>query len=174
MKQVQEELKKWRIARNLEGSEFNTELEVLNLLKEFTEYLEAETKEHKAEELSDMIIFCVNGLSYLNEDYNEHYNPFDSEYILKSLSHVSGGGVFWQALGLNEIINACYDDISNLGFYSEKLILEKIKVLNSRKQCPKQAREWEIIEFKELEKWEKDPEQNKDELYKMDFELCRK
>ncbi len=171
MREIVEELKKWREDRNMQDNEFILETEVANMLKEVAEALEAKTDEHKAEEICDVAVFSFNGLAYLKEDYKHLYTE-DS-----SISRIAGCLVDMlegrnQGFMLNVVIGYCKTFVSSLGYDFQKMMLEKIKVLHSRVQSPTQAKDW--AENGASGKWEKStfPEHIA-MVYKPDFESCR-
>lgn len=170
MEQIINELRIWREDRNMQDNEFVLETEVANMLKEVAEALEAKTDEHRAEEICDVAVFAFNGLAYLGEEYRHLYTE-DS-----SISRIAGCLVDIlegrnQSFMLNGIIGYCKTFVSSLGYDFEKMMLEKIKVISSREQCPNQAKEW--AENGASGKWEKNRLQDKNSLYKPDFESYR-
>ena len=75
----------------------------------------------------------------------------------------------------NEIVDTLTDirvfaenETENMGYNSELTMLEVIREISSRRQCPKQAqRDWYG------EKWQKNTNQPKETLYKADFNKCK-
>lgn len=64
---------------------------------------------------------------------------------------------------LNLIITICEELVTAKQYDFKKVVLEKIKVLNSRQQCPNQKKHWELHGVSG--KWEKMKDQPKDTLY---------
>ena len=170
MKEIVQELKKWREDRNMQDNEFILETEVANMLKEVAEALEAKTDEHRAEEICDVAVFAFNGLAYLGEDY-KHLRCENGSISTISSCLVDMLEGRYIPFMLSGIISYCKDFVTSLGYDFEKMTLEKIKVISSREQCPNQAKEW--AENGASGKWEKNRLQDKNSIYKPDFESYR-
>ena len=170
MEQIINELRIWREDRNMQDNEFVLETEVANMLKEVAEALEAKTDEYKAEEICDIAVFAFNGLAYLKEDYKHLRCENGSISTISSclVDMLEGRN---HPFMLSGIISYCKDFVTSLGYDFEKMMMEKIKVISSREQCPNQAKEW--AESGASGKWEKNKLQDKNSLYKPDFESCR-
>lgn len=174
MKEIVQELKKWREDRNMQNNEFVAEEQVAYMLDECKEILLAKTDEHRAEEYCDVAILAFNGLGLLGCEYEGSFCITGSciSAILDSLGSVLKTKVGWRlSTELNYIIKICDYEINELGYDFEKMMLEKIKVLHSRIQSPTQARDW--AENGASGKWEKStfPEHIA-MVYKPDFEKC--
>ena len=72
---------------------------------------------------------------------------------------------------LNLIITMCDELVTAKRYDFKKVVLEKIKVISSRFQCPQQKKEWS--KNGASGKWEKHPHQNKDTLYVGNYGKCK-
>ena len=174
MKEIVEELSKWREDRNMQDNEFIVEVEVASMLDECKEVLLAKTDEHKAEEYCDIAIFAFNGLGILRVDFDGGFRINGSciGIIIESFPTMLKAKEGWKIpTELNYIIQLCEFAVKELGYDFEKMMLEKIKVLHSRIQSPTQARDW--AENGASGKWEKStfPEHIA-MVYRPDFEKC--
>lgn len=174
MFEIVEELRKWREARNMQDDEFIVEEQVAWMLDECKEVLLATTDEHKAEEYCDIAIFAFNGLGILREDFDGSFRISGAcvGIILESLTSMLNAKKGWKiATELNYIIQLCEYAVNELGYNFQKMMLEKIKVISSREQDLEQAKEWALNGVSG--KWEKNRLQDKDTIYKPNFESCR-
>lgn len=174
MFEIVEELRKWREARNMQNDEFIVEEQVAFMLDECKEVFLAKTNEHKAEEYCDIAIFAFNGLGILREDFDGGFRISAAcvGIILESLTSMLNAKKGWKiATELNYIIQLCEYAVNELGYDFQKMMLEKIKVISSREQDTEQAKEWALNGASG--KWEKNRLQDKDTIYKPNFESCR-
>lgn len=174
MNEIVEELKKWRDVKNMQNNEFVLEEEVASMLDECKEVLLAKTDEHKAEEYCDVAILAFNGLGLLREHYEGSFKIVGScvSILLESLISMLKAKSGWKiTTELNYTVQLCEFAVNDLGYDFQKMMLEKIKVISSREQDPKQAKDWALNGASG--KWEKNKTQGKDTLYKPDFESCR-
>jgi len=133
-----EHLKQWREDRNL--SSHNYRVFFANILEELLEPLY-----HK-----DDIPTIVKEI--MDIYYPEEYNIKEDE-VVDTLTDIR---VFSE------------NETENMGYNSELTMLEVIREISSRQQCPKQAqRDWYG------EKWQKNTNQPKETLYKADFNKCK-
>lgn len=173
MKEIVQELKKWREARNMQDNGFVTDKEVASMIDECKEVLLTKTDTHKAEEICDIAVFAFNGLGLLNAEYKAKSTKWSGlPSILRSFANILESNEDRMTVTeLNYIIKFCENTVADLGFDFKKTMLEKIKVISSREQCPNQAKEW--AESGASGKWEKNKLQDKNSIYKPDFESCR-
>ena len=65
----------------------------------------------------------------------------------------------------------CINEIELMGYDNIKCNQEVFKHINCRKQDPKQKEEW--LRNGAIEKWQKDQNQSKDEIYEPNYESCK-
>jgi len=174
MKQIEKMLKTWRESRNI-----NTLSETLkdDLQKEVIEAqqgLEKEDINNYCEEVVDVAIFAFNAIGVLNQAYSRQ-TSIRSEikliHIENTINQIDLSRPIQMRTLLCMIIGMCEDLVTKRGFDFKALTLEKIKVLESRKQCPEQKKDWALNGMSG--KWEKDSKQDKDTLYKINFDKCK-
>lgn len=65
----------------------------------------------------------------------------------------------------------CINETELMGYDNIKCNQEVFKHINCRKQDPKQKEEW--LRNGAIEKWQKDQNQSKDEIYEPNYESCK-
>ena len=172
-----EELSQWRIKRNMDNNEFVVNIEIANLLEECTEHLRANTPEEQIDALCDITVYATNALFYImgsDIPTTQLYTP-DKPYIgsiVDVVSIIMESNVIdtEKARGLSDIIHICHVLIEHMGYDYVSCMLETLKEISSREQCPIQAEEWK--QLGKTGKWEKDKQQDSATLYKADYESC--
>ena len=174
MKEIEELLKKWRESRNIK--DFPTTIKD-DMLCEVNEVRQAQGKQdwdNYVEEIADIAIFAFNGLGLLNREYQpirlgttaslnnieKYINNIDTKYRIQTVNM------------LKIIITLCDELVAEKKYDFEKVLKEKIKVISSRRQDPKQKKRWE--KFGANDKWQKDPNQDKNTLYIANYGKCKK
>lgn len=173
MKQIEKQLKEWRDSRNIKIFPITIKED---LLKELQEVREAQQKldfNNYVEELVDIAIFAFNGIGLLNMSYSSKRTC-----VLTSLSMLES---YINRLRLEfpmqtytilcHIITMCEELVTAKKYDFKKVVLEKIKVLNSRMQCPQQKKEWSKNGISG--KWEKMKDQPRDTLYVGNYGKCK-
>ena len=173
MREIIKTLEAWREARNMQDNEFFVEEQVASMTDECKEVLLADTDEHKAEELCDIAIFAINGLGLLKMEYKPKITKWSGlPSIMRALSNIlEENSERMAGVELNYIIKFCENTVTDLGYDFKKMMLEKIKVINSREQDKDQAKEWAINGASG--KWKKFEGQDKNTLYYANFESCK-
>lgn len=174
MKQIEKMLKIWRESRNI-----NTLSETLkdDLKKEVIEAQQGLNKQdinNYCEEVVDVAIFAFNALGVCNQYYSKQTSIKTDIKLIdieNTINQIDLLRPIQTRVLLCVIIGMCESLVSKRGFDFKKLTLEKILVLESREQCPKQKKEWFLNGMSS--KWEKDPKQDKSTLYKINFDKCR-
>ena len=177
MQEILDKLKKWRTNRNMNDKDFILEVEVANLLEEYTEYLRAKNIDEQVDALNDMMVFSHNAMSYLKIDYvdtvHNVFSHFRSYTILQAISEMhdytydeTKGKLFCI------VILLCQERLESLGYDYDKTLLETIKEVSSRLQDPIQMKEW-AENGCDGSKWQKDKGQAVSTLYKADYDSCK-
>lgn len=165
MKQIENSLNIWRNSRNIKTFPLTIKEDLLKELQEVREAKENLDWNNYVEELADIAIFAFNGLGIIGIVYKSSRMSVIPN--LKSLeSYIDNIKIEMpiQTLSiLNLIITICEELVTAKQYDFKKVVLEKIKVLNSRQQCPNQKKHWEL--HGASGKWEKMKDQPKDTLY---------
>lgn len=165
MKQIENSLNIWRNSRNIKTFPITIKEDLLGELEEVKEAVRSLDWNNYCEEIVDIAIFAFNGLGLLNI----RYKPMRMCVVptLNNLeayiNNISVKMPIQTVNMLNVIITICDELVTAKQYDFKKVVLEKIKVINSRQQCPNQKKYWEL--HGASGKWEKDPHQNKDTLY---------
>lgn len=174
MKKIIESLKKWRADRNITCFNKNIKQDIKGEISEAKEELINGNKEAYAVEIADVAIFAFNGLGTMKID--SIYYPYQRLEVPDELTYLEYLALERDrtliSLDLKVMIAVCKSIIVNEGYDFEKLVLEKIKVISSREQDPKQKKIWKMTRVSG--KWEKNKLQNPDTIYKGDFEGCKR
>lgn len=171
--EIQKQLSKWRNERNIKTFPLTIKEDLLKELEEVRQAKQNLDWNNYVEELADIAIFALNGLGLLNMSYK----PMRMCVVptLNSLeSYINNISVEMpiQMLNmLNIIITICEELVTAKQYDFKKVVLEKILLLNSRRQSIDQEKYWKAHGVNG--KWEKDPFQDKDTLYKMNFSRCK-
>ena len=173
MLEIQKQLSEWRKERNIKIFPLTIKDD---LLKELEEVREAQQKldfNNYVEELADIAIFALNGLGLLSLQYKR--KAFNVEANLNQLeSYINNIKIELsvQTYSILCTIIVIYEKLVTTKKYDFKIVvLKKILVLQSRKQCPIQKKYWEL--HGASGKWEKHPHQNKDTLYVGNYGKCK-
>ena len=173
MQQIENSLNIWRNSRNIKTFPLTIKNDLLQELEEVKEAVRNLDFNNYCEELADIAIFALNGLGLLNTSHK----PMRMSVIpsLNSLeAYINNIRVEMpiQTIGiLNIIITMCEELVAAKKYDFKKVVLEKIKVINSRHQCPNQKKHWELHGVSG--KREKHPLQNKDTLYVGNYGKCK-
>lgn len=173
MLEIQKQLSEWRKERNIKIFPITIKEDLLGELEEVKEALRNLDFNNYVEEIADIAIFALNGLGLLNMTYK----PMRMSVVpsLNSLeSYINNISVEMPIQMLNMlkiIITICEELVTAKQYDFKKVVLEKILLLNSRRQSIDQEKYWKAHGVNG--KWEKDPFQDKDTLYKMNFSRCK-
>lgn len=173
MLEIQKQLSEWRKERNIKTFPLTIKEDLLGELEEVREALRNLDFNNYVEELADIAIFAFNGLGLLNMTYK----PMRMSVVpsLNSLeSYINNISVEMPIQMLNMlkiIITICEELVTAKQYDFKKVVLEKIKVLNSRQQCPNQKKHWEL--HGASGKFEKMKDQPKDTLYVGNYGKCK-
>lgn len=171
MEEIVKLLAQWRKERNI--TDVSTIIE--DIKKEVIEAKEELLKNNKElyiVELADIGIFCLNWCGVKNKEFSYSDTKISSiEFIDLNIECVNECNDFDLYFKLREIFTICKNIAAKHNYDFEAAIKEKIKVLNSRKQCPIQQMDWELHGANG--KWEKDKSQDTNTIYKPDYEKCK-
>ena len=73
---------------------------------------------------------------------------------------------------INDIVVFSINEAETIGYDFDATLSETIKEISSREQCPIQKDMWKSLGYDNT-KWKKDVNQDKDTLYKANYEGCR-
>jgi hypothetical protein len=173
MIEIQKQLSEWRKERNIKLFPETIKDDLLKELEEVKEALKNLDFNNYVEELADIAIFAFNGLGTMNITHKStRMSIKPSLNSLESYINNIRLEIPVQTVNiLNIIITMCEELVTAKKYDFEKVVLEKIRLLNSRRQSMKQKEKWK--KYGANSKWEKDPFQDKDTLYKMNFSYCK-
>lgn len=173
MQQIEKQLKEWRDSRNIKIFPLTIKEDLLKELEEVREALRNLDFNNYVEELADIAIFAFNGLGLLNMTYKPmRMSVVPSLNSLESyINNISVEMPIQMLNMLNIIITICDELVTAKKYDFKKVVLEKILVLQSRKQCPIQKKHWEL--HGASGKWEKMKDQSKDTLYVGNYGKCK-
>jgi NTP pyrophosphatase (non-canonical NTP hydrolase) len=180
-----ENLAKWREERQLIKPQWDSI--VPSLLEENQELKDAYNNNDYQEIIdayADHIVFATNLLGQIDKDMfifpkaedidNEVKSIEDINLYIKMLSSLIETNQHKLAMYvLKKIIWACKVNIEHLGYNFECVMDETIKEISSRQQEPEQKKRWKE-NGSNGEKWQKWLQQNKDTLYKANYNNCKK
>ena len=173
MLEIQKQLSKWRNERNIKTFPLTIKEDLLGELEEVKEAVRNLDSNNYVEEVVDIAIFAFNGLGLLNMSYSSKRTC-----ILTSLpmleSYINGLRLEFPMQTytiLCHIITMCEELVTAKKYDFKKVVLEKILVLQSRKQCPNQKKHWEL--HGASGKWEKMKDQPKETLYVGNYGKCK-
>jgi len=169
-------LSSWRENKNVDNKEFVLDVEVSNLLEECSEFLRADNDNDRIDALCDISVFSINALKYLDRtdiqiynSFNRYdYNIFDVIVNIGTMNNKNNNDLIST---IDEIVTYCFVITTQLKYDYKKCMLETIKEISSREQCPIQARKWK--ENGISGKWQKNKNQDKSTLYKADYDKCK-
>lgn len=173
MNQVLESLKFWREERNLHKKKLDLNVSFANVLEEITEYLRAVNDYERIDALCDICVFSINDYSLLEnyEDYKyDIINFVPQDPSIKTNIYDIVEVVGSKSLSI-EIVHCAFDMMLDLKYEPESCMMETIKEISSRQQCPVQKEEWSKNGV--AGKWQKWKDQPKETLYKADYESCK-
>lgn len=173
MKQIENSLNIWRNSRNIKTFPLTIKEDLLGELEEVKEAVRSLDWNNYCEEIADIAIFALNGLGLLNMSYKPMRMCVVPTLInLESyINNISVEMPIQMLNMLNIIITICDELVTAKKYDFKKVVLEKIKVISSRLQCPQQKKEWS--KNGASGKWEKHPFQNKDTLYVGNYGKCK-
>ena len=173
MLEIEKQLSEWRNSRNIKTFPLTIKEDLLMELEEVKEALRNLDFNNYVEELADIAIFAFNGLGLLNMSYSSKRTC-----VLTSLpmleSYINGLRLEFPMQTytiLCHIITMCEELVAANKYDFKKVVLEKIKVLNSRQQCPNQKKHWEL--HGASGKWEKMKDQPEGSLYVGNYGKCK-
>lgn len=167
MQQIEKQLKEWRDSRNIKIFPLTIKEDLLKELEEVKQAKENLDLNNYVEELADIAIFCFNGIGLLGIKYVSKKSCVLSSVaqIESYINNLRLGLEFPIQIHtiLSTLITSCEELVTAKQYDFKKVVLEKIKVLNSRQQCLNQKKHWEL--HGAFGKWEKMKDQPKDTLY---------
>ena len=174
MKQIEIQLKNWRESRNIKTFPITKKDDMLKEVEEVRLAIKNNDIENEVEELADVAIFAFNGLGLLSISHKPTrmivvptLNNLES-YI----KNISLKMPVQMINILNIIITMCDELVTAKKYDFKKVVLEKIKVISSRLQCPIQKEHWKL--HGASGKWEKSKRaEDKNLVYVANFGKCR-
>lgn len=170
MKTAEEDLRVWRQERNITKVSKTIKNDMLE------EYHEAEDELQKGnmgafvEERVDNVILALNYLGLNNLEFkNIRVTQYNENPLLNEINKIDLNKPVVTFIAMCTIIQICKQMILEAGYDFEKVLNEKIKVLNSRRQNVIQAIDW--AENGASGKWKKQKDQK--DVYVGDFEGCK-
>jgi hypothetical protein len=173
MIKIQEQLSNWRFERNIKLFPETIKDDLLKELQEVKEALAKLDFNNYVEELADIAIFAFNGLGTMGITHKStRMSIKPSLNSLESYINNIRTEMPVQTVNiLNIIITMCEELVTAKMYDFEKVVREKIKVISSRKQCPRQKKEWAKNGISG--KWEKMQDQPKETLYVGNYGKCK-
>lgn len=171
MKEIINLLEKWREERNITDASTIIE-DIQKEIVEAKEELELNNRELYIVELADIGIFCLNWAGVKKKELSYSDTKIDSiEFIELNIESAYRGNNIDLFFKLREVFTICRNIALKHNYDFEAVIKEKIKVVNTRKQCPIQQMDWELHGANG--KWEKDKKQDRTTIYVADYESCK-
>ena len=174
MKQIEIQLKNWRESRNIKDFPLTIKDDLLDELREVREAQQKLDWNNYVEELADIAIFAFNGLGLLSISHK----PTRMSIVptLNNLeSYVNNIKIEMpvQMINiLNIIITMCDELVTAKKYDFKKVVMEKILVLQSRRQCHIQKEHWKL--HGASGKWEKSKRaEDKNLVYVANFGKCK-
>ena len=174
MKEILKSLELWRGERGLMQL-YNEDIFKHKIYEELSEIFKAKSEndiEGIIDGLCDIIVFAINEDDRIQSD-NDFLNGWfeadktSQKYDFRSLEILSIARV-----NIPFIIFISFDLIEIYGHDAIECLKETIKEISSRKQDPKQKRDWEFNGVSG--KWQKDINQDPKTLYKANYSKCIK
>lgn len=174
MKQIENSLNIWRNSRNIKTFPLTIKQDLLGEVLEVRQAQQKLDWDNYVEELADVAIFAFNGLGLLNINHKptrmsivptlnnleSYINNIKIERIVQTVNI------------LNIIITMCDELVTAKKYDFKKVVMEKILVLQSRRQCPIQKEQWKL--HGDSGKWEKSKRaEDKNLVYIANFGKCR-
>ena len=173
MLEIEKQLSEWRNSRNIKTFPLTIKEDLLMELEEVKEAVRNLDFYNYVEELADIAIFAFNGLGLLNMSYSSKRTcvltslPMLESYINRLRLEFP----MQTYTILCHIITMCEELVAANKYDFKKVVLEKIKVINSRHQCPIQKKHWKLHGISG--KWEKMKDQQKNTLYVGNYGKCK-
>lgn len=173
MQQIEKQLKEWQDSRNIKIFPITIKEDLLSELKEVREAQQKLDWNNYVEELADIAIFALNAIGLLNMTCKLKTCRVDANLnqIESYINNIRIELPFQMYEILCSLVTICKELVSSKKYDFKKVALEKIKVLNSRMQCPNQKKHWEL--HGASGKWEKMKDQPKDTLYVGNYGKCK-
>ena len=173
MKQIEIQLKNWRDSKNIKTFPTTIKEDMLKEVEEVRLAIKNNDIENQVEELADVAIFAFNGLGLLSISHKPtRMSVVPTLNNLESyINNIKIEMPVQMVNILNIIITMCDELVTAKKYDFKKVVLEKILLLNSRRQCPNQKKHWEL--HGASGRWEKDPHQNKETLYVGNYGKCK-
>ena len=174
MKQIETQLKNWRESRNIKAFPLTIKDDMLKEVEEVRLAIKNNDIENEVEELADVAIFAFNGLGLLNVSHKPTRMSIGP--TLNNLeSYINNIKIEMpvQMINiLNIIITMCDELVTAKRYDFKKVVMEKILVLQSRRQCPIQKEHWKL--HGASGKWEKSKRaEDKNLVYVANFGKCK-
>jgi hypothetical protein len=147
MNNLTQNLKEWREKRNI--TDANTKVFVLNTIEELLE-------------------IYFDDKDVINDNKHGVWSIFFTDFYSNDLQPISESN---SIDAIQDIQVFCINETELMGYDNLKCNEEVFKEINSRVQCPNQMIEWK--EKGAYGKWKKYDKQDKDSLYKANYEGCK-
>lgn len=140
MKQIEIQLKNWRESRNITTFPLTIKNDMLKEVEEVRLAIRNNDIENYVEELADVAIFALNGLGLLNVSHKPtRMSVVPTLNNLESYINNIRVEMPVQTVNiLNIIITMCNELVTAKRYDFKKVVLEKINLLNSRRQSMKE------------------------------------
>ena len=147
MKTIEQQLKNWRESRNIKTFPLTIKQDLLGEVLEVRQAQQKLDWDNYVEELADVAIFALNGLGLLNVPYKSKKSFIEAtlNQIESYIDNIKIDNVFQTYEILCKIISLCDELVTAKKYDFKKVLLEKIKVISSRLQCPIQKEQWKQI-----------------------------
>lgn len=170
MKEIEKKLKQFRDERNITLFPLSIKEDMLDEVREAREGLQRQDLNNYVEELADVAIFALNGLGLVNQPFNRltmNLKEMKINKLEETINQINISLPIQTRQMLCIIITMCEALVSQKSYNFIGVLDEKVKLISSRRQCPKQKEEWKTAKIKN--KWQKDPKQDKNSLYKPNY-----
>lgn len=173
MQQIEIQLKKWRESRNIKTFPTTIKDDMLKEVEEVRLAIRNNDIENYVEELADVAIFAFNGLGLMNLEYKTKKSFIEASLnqIEFYINNILLDNKVQTYEILCKVISLCDELVTAKKYDFKKVLNEKIKLLNSRRQSVKQKENWN--KHGANGKWQKDPYQEKNTLYVMNLSRCK-
>jgi hypothetical protein len=174
MIEIQKQLSQWRKERNITTFPLTIKDDLLSELQEVKQAQQELDWSNYVEELADIAIFAFNGLGllfalqYKRKAFNVEANLNQLESYINNIKIELSIQTYTI---LCHIITICDELVTAKRYDFKKVVLEKIKVISSRKQNPVQKKIW--AKNGASSKWEKMKDQPKETLYVGNYGKCK-
>lgn len=174
MRNIEEQLRNWRESRNIKDFPLTIKEDLLSEVEEVKQALNNRDWDNYVEELADVAIFAFNGIGLLNIVYNKKSFSVEStlEHLESCINNINTTILYQTYTLLCTIVAICEELVTEKRYDFKKVVLEKIKLLNSRKQSIEQKENWN--KYGANGKWEKSElKEDKDRWYKPNYSRCK-